>query len=119
MKLKSICVVAGALLAAGLVGGCASPLSGSGPFAGRVGSNPQGLSPQLVNEPPTFKQLVWWNAASFQPVPEHLAAAGREFCSCQDTDRVKYTAIGYHPYARSAGGEPIAGGGYLCTAGNN
>ena len=119
MKLKSISVMAGALIAAGFLGGCASSLSGSGPFAGRVGSSPQGLSPQLVYQPPEFKKLVWWNAGSFQPVPENLAAAGREFCSCQDTDGVKYEAIGYHPYARSAGGEPIAGGGYLCAAGSN
>ena len=112
MKLKSIRIVAGAIFAAGLLGGCAS----SGPFGGTVGSNPKGLSPQLVYQPPEFKQLVWWNAGSFEAVPEDLAAAGQAFCSCQDTDSVKYAAIGYHPYARSADGKPIPGGGYLCTS---
>lgn len=119
MKLESKFLMAGALVAAGVLSGCASQLTGSGPFSGRAGSNPQGLSPQLVYEPPQFKQLVWWNAGSFQPVPEGLAAAGRDFCSCQDTDSVKYAAIGYHPYARSANGEPIAGGGFLCSATGN
>lgn len=112
MKLKSICILSAAVLATGFLGGCAS----SGPFGGTVGSNPRGLSPQLVYEPAEFKQLVWWNAGSFEPVPEHLAAAGRDFCSCQDTDSVKYNAIGYHPYARSASGQPISGGGYLCAS---
>lgn len=101
----------------GLVGclaGCASSMPGFDTNTGRVGSNPRGLSPQLIHEPPEFKQFIWRNAASFEPVAED-SAAGREFCSCQDTKGVKYVAIGYHPHARGSDGYPIKGGGYLCV----
>lgn len=99
---------------AAFLAGCASSIPGFDTNTGRVGSNPGGLSPQLVYEPPEFKKLVWWNAASFQPVSEDLAA-GREFCRCLDGEGLKYVAIGYHPYARNSGGYPIPGGGYLCV----
>ena len=45
MKHESKFLMAGALVAAGVLSGCASQLTSSGPFSGRVGSNPQGLSP--------------------------------------------------------------------------
>jgi hypothetical protein len=100
----------------GLLAGCATSTPGVGTDSGRVGSNPGGLSPQLVYEPPEFKRLLWSNVGSFEPVPENLEAAGRDFCSCQDTDNVKYTAIGYHPYAMGTDSYPIKGGGFLCVA---
>lgn len=104
-----------ALVCVGALAGCATAIPGLDKDTGRVGSNPGGLSPQVVYEPPEFKQLVWWNAASFQPVPEDTPA-GLAFCSCLGNADVKYVPIGYHPYARDSGGYPIAGGGYLCVA---
>jgi hypothetical protein len=107
------------MVAAGVIGllaGCATSTPGVGTNDGRVGSNPGGLSPQLVYEPPEFKKLLWRNVGSFEPVPESLAAAGREFCSCQDTDTVKYSAIGYHPHAMGTDSYPIKGGGFLCVS---
>jgi hypothetical protein len=108
-----------AFVVIGLVSGCASTKSGSGPENGRVGSNPGGLAPQAVFEPPAFKSIVWWNVGSFQAVPESMEAAGREFCGCQDTESTKYVAIGYHPFARGTDGFPIKGGGFLCVAAAN
>lgn len=100
---------------AGILAGCATAIPGLDTDTGRVGSNPAGIAPQLVHEPPEFKKLVWWNAASFQPLAEE-SAAGREFCRCLDGDGMKYVPIGYHPYARGSDGYPIRGGGYLCVA---
>lgn len=100
----------------GTVSGCASTKSGVGADNGRVGSNPGGISPQAVYEPPAFDRIVWWNVGSFQPVPDTMEAAGREFCGCLDTDSTKFVAIGYHPFARGTDGFPIKGGGFLCVA---
>lgn len=113
---ESRLVLTAATVFVGLLAGCAGLTPGVGTDDGRVGSNPGGLSPQLVFEPPEFKNLLWRNVGSFEPVPENLSTAGREFCSCQDTDNVKYTAIGYHPYALGPDGYPIKGGGFLCVA---
>jgi hypothetical protein len=102
------------LAVVGLFCGCASTTPGVGTDNGRVGSNPGGLSPQAVYDPPAFQRIAWWNVGSFEAVPESMEAAGREFCGCQDTDAVKYVAIGYHPLARGTDGYPIKGGGFLC-----
>jgi hypothetical protein len=112
-SLRSLLV---AVAVVGLAAGCTSTKSGIGTDNGRVGSNPDGLSPQAVYEPPTFKRIVWWNVGSFESVPESMEAAGREFCGCQDTDSTKHVAIGYHPLARGTDGLPIKGGGFLCVA---
>ena len=108
-----------AFAVAGLFSGCASMQPGSVPENGRVGSNPGGLAPQAVYEPPAFKSIVWWNVGSFETVPASMEAAGREFCGCQDTESTKHVAIGYHPFARGTDGFPIKGGGFLCVAAAN
>jgi hypothetical protein len=104
------------LAVVGLFCGCASTTPGIGTDNGRVGSNPGGLSPQAVYDPPSFQKIAWWNVGSFEAVPEGMEAAGRAFCDCQDTDSLKYVAIGYHPLARGTDGYPIKGGGFLCEA---
>lgn len=99
----------------GLLAGCATTnTEGLGTDNGRVGSNPGGISPQQVYAPPDFKQFVWWNVGSFEPVPERLVAAGQAFCGCQDTDTIEYKATGYHPYARQVNSVPFEGGAFYC-----
>jgi hypothetical protein len=112
-KIKSVLVAAAG--AAILLAGCSSTILGIGPHEGRPGASTRVIAPQLVKEPPAFEKLVWWNPGAFGPVPDDLKSAGQEYCACQDTESVKYVAIGYHPYAMGPDGYPMKGGGYLCT----
>jgi hypothetical protein len=100
-----------ALAAGGLLAGCAAA-----PNTGPVGSNPTGVSPQLVKAPPEFKDCVWWNSGSFKEVPEQMAAAGEQYCSSMNTENAQYKATGYHAFARDTNGYPIKGGAYYCVA---
>ncbi|NJD24305.1 MAG: hypothetical protein FIB06_02760 [Betaproteobacteria bacterium] len=109
------CILVAMAGAAVLATGCSSTVLGLGPHQGSPGETTRVLAPQLVKEPPAFEKLVWWNPGAFGQVPDDLKAAGQEFCGCMDTETVKYTAIGYHPYAMGPDSYPMKGGGYLCA----
>lgn len=68
--------------------------------------------PRLVAQNNT---VVWDNPAAFGPVPEELAAAGQAVCGTLDTPEVQHKAIGYHPGAIGADGQPFPNGGYFCA----
>ncbi|WP_298609411.1 hypothetical protein [uncultured Thiothrix sp.] len=78
-----------------------------------IGAKPADTPPRLVNS--SSKQGVEWNSiAAFGPVPANMQKEGDAVCS-QDTFILKSKAIGYHPNALDKAGQPIQGGGYVCS----
>ena len=86
------------------LGGCAAPS-----FNGAPGSP----APAHVK---SGKGLTWANASSFGAVPESEASRGNEACrsAFESTGKI-YAAIGYHPEALDANGQPFVRGGFFCA----
>lgn len=59
----------------------------------------------------TMRETGWDKPAAFGPVPTNLQATGDALCKQAQYQR----AIGYHPQAKDLTGQPILGGGYLCS----
>lgn len=54
--------------------------------------------------------VVWDRPGAFGPIPSHEMAAAEHECAKQDKK-----PLAYHPGALGVDGQPIAGGGFLCT----
>lgn len=55
--------------------------------------------------------ITWDRPGAFGSVPDNLQAAGDQLCKATGYTK----AVGYHPQATGLNGQPIVGGGFLCS----
>ena len=68
--------------------------------------------PKLVGISSNPKDLDWDKPRAFGPVPPDQQQAGNKICLQLGKD---VFALGYNPKALDVNGNPIKGGGFLCT----
>ena len=79
----------------------------------KVSDHYDSTPPKILIDPSGF--AYWDHSSKFGVIPKELFSQAQQFCSqLNNSNSIRYTAIGYHPMAQDIDGKTFIGGGYFC-----